>query len=184
MYGLNLARGLGDKFLKEEDLGFSAEPYVSPLWRVPRKEARILLIASDGLWDVADYPEIVALARRAYRCDCEGPSCVALRSQIVCLFCSLSSCMHLRSIDHKVPPTSRSCALHLALFYLFSRSHQFSFLCRDSGGDALDVAKVVLERALERRTKDDVTVVAACFSPLDASAGPPMEAGSFSLMTA
>lgn len=57
---------------------------------------------------------------------------------------------------------------------------------RDSGGDALDVAKAVLERALEKRTKDDVTVVAACFSPLGANAGasPPMEAGSFSLMTA
>ncbi|PNH09316.1 Protein phosphatase 2C 70 [Tetrabaena socialis] len=30
LYGLNISRMLGDRFLKEEDLGFLAEPYVSP----------------------------------------------------------------------------------------------------------------------------------------------------------
>lgn len=54
LYGLNLCRGLGDKFLKDEDLGLSAEPHVSPVVRLSEEQGGILLIASDGLWDVAE----------------------------------------------------------------------------------------------------------------------------------
>jgi len=63
LYGLNLARALGDKFLKDEDLGLSAEPAVSDVVSIPRDQGALLLVASDGLWDVLD-PEKVAHAAK------------------------------------------------------------------------------------------------------------------------
>ncbi len=56
LYGLNLSRCLGDKFLKNEDLGLSAEPFVSPTLHVEPGQRGIALIASDGLWDVMEPP--------------------------------------------------------------------------------------------------------------------------------
>lgn len=67
LYGLNLARGLGDKFLKDEDLGLSAEPFVSSVLRVLPQEGGMLLIASDGLWDFADTQAVTDIALEADR---------------------------------------------------------------------------------------------------------------------
>jgi len=61
LYGLNLSRCLGDRFLKDGDLGLSAEPHLSEVVKIPPDRGAIILIASDGLWDVAD-PETVAAA--------------------------------------------------------------------------------------------------------------------------
>ncbi|GIL78322.1 hypothetical protein Vretimale_7674 [Volvox reticuliferus] len=52
LYGLNISRMLGDRFLKEEDLGFLAEPYVSVAAQVGPSDHAVLVVASDGLWDV------------------------------------------------------------------------------------------------------------------------------------
>lgn len=54
LYGLNLARCLGDRFLKDEDLGLSAQPHISPVVRLGRCDSALVLMASDGLWDVVD----------------------------------------------------------------------------------------------------------------------------------
>lgn len=54
LYGLNLSRCLGDKFLKDQDLGLSAAPHVSPVVTLEPAAAGIVVLASDGLWDVAD----------------------------------------------------------------------------------------------------------------------------------
>lgn len=54
LYGLNLSRCLGDKFLKNEDLGLSAEPYVSPVLRFDLAQRGVAVLASDGLWDVME----------------------------------------------------------------------------------------------------------------------------------
>ena len=54
LYGLNLSRCLGDKFLKDEDLGLSAAPHVSPPLRPNPAAPSLVLLASDGLWDVTD----------------------------------------------------------------------------------------------------------------------------------
>ena len=67
LYGLNLARALGDKFLKDEDLGLSAEPAVSGMHYVAAHQGALLLVASDGLWDVMDYEKVAAVATRADR---------------------------------------------------------------------------------------------------------------------
>lgn len=54
LYGLNLSRCLGDKFLKDEDLGLSAAPHVSAPLRPDPAAPSLVLLASDGLWDVTD----------------------------------------------------------------------------------------------------------------------------------
>ena len=56
LYGLNLSRCLGDKFLKNEDLGLSAEPHISGVLRFDPSQRGIALLASDGLWDVVEPP--------------------------------------------------------------------------------------------------------------------------------
>ncbi len=51
---------------QEQDLGMTAEPHVSPVVRVPRGGALMLLMASDGLWDVAPHERAVEVAVDAY----------------------------------------------------------------------------------------------------------------------
>lgn len=67
LYGLNLSRGLGDVFLKDEDLGLSAEPYVGPVVSCTPSQGGLLLIASDGLWDVADFATVGRLVSQVFR---------------------------------------------------------------------------------------------------------------------
>jgi protein phosphatase len=62
LYGLNLARALGDCFLKDEDLGLSAEPSVSQVYEVSPEQGALILVASDGLWDVLSIEEAVNIA--------------------------------------------------------------------------------------------------------------------------
>ena len=61
LYGLNLSRCLGDKFLKDGDLGLSAAPHVSHVVRLPPRAAGLVVLASDGLWDVANAARAVAV---------------------------------------------------------------------------------------------------------------------------
>ncbi|KAG2500370.1 hypothetical protein HYH03_001944 [Edaphochlamys debaryana] len=51
LYGLNISRMLGDRFLKDEDIGFLAEPFVSGVAEVGPEDSALLVVASDGLWD-------------------------------------------------------------------------------------------------------------------------------------
>jgi hypothetical protein len=64
-WGLNIARMLGDRYLKEQDVGFTAEPYVSEGLRVEPQEEALLVLASDGLWDVVSQERVAALATKA-----------------------------------------------------------------------------------------------------------------------
>ncbi|KAH7679548.1 Kinase associated protein phosphatase protein [Dioscorea alata] len=59
--GINLARMLGDKFLKEQDVRFSSEPYVSPVVHISKACTAFAVIASDGLWDVISTKKAVQL---------------------------------------------------------------------------------------------------------------------------
>ncbi|KAK9829211.1 hypothetical protein WJX72_004520 [[Myrmecia] bisecta] len=67
LYGLNLSRCLGDKFLKDEDLGLSAQPHVSQVVKVGSSETAFVMLASDGLWDVTDSQHAVQVALRAHQ---------------------------------------------------------------------------------------------------------------------
>ena len=64
LYGLNLSRCLGDKFLKDEDLGLSAHPHISQVLKVKPHQSALLVMASDGLWDVADPQRVLQLAAK------------------------------------------------------------------------------------------------------------------------
>ncbi|GMI64517.1 kinase associated protein phosphatase, ROOT ATTENUATED GROWTH 1 [Hibiscus trionum] len=50
--GLNLARVLGDKFVKQQDARFSSEPYISQPVHINQTSGAFALLASDGFWDV------------------------------------------------------------------------------------------------------------------------------------
>lgn len=59
--GLNLARMLGDKFLKQQDARFSSEPFISQVVRIDKASRAFALLASDGLWDVISVKKAVQL---------------------------------------------------------------------------------------------------------------------------
>lgn len=65
LYGLNLSRCLGDKFLKDEDLGLSAHPHISKVIKVGPEQSGIIVMASDGLWDVTDSQRVLQIIGRA-----------------------------------------------------------------------------------------------------------------------
>ncbi|XP_076935690.1 protein phosphatase 2C 70-like [Bidens hawaiensis] len=52
--GLNLARMLGDKFLKQQDGRFSSEPYISQVVYMNSESHDFAIMASDGFWDVVN----------------------------------------------------------------------------------------------------------------------------------
>ncbi|GFH06311.1 uncharacterized protein HaLaN_00920 [Haematococcus lacustris] len=57
---------LGDRFLKDEDLGFLAEPFVSSVEVVPAgSPPAFMVLASDGLWDVVSEGRVAALLAKA-----------------------------------------------------------------------------------------------------------------------
>ena len=63
--GSGLTRTLGDGFLKREEPGLVAEPHVSRAVDVRGDGADVLVLASDGLWDVANAEEATEAAERA-----------------------------------------------------------------------------------------------------------------------
>ncbi|KAF6177061.1 hypothetical protein GIB67_015936 [Kingdonia uniflora] len=62
--GLNLARMLGDKFLKEQEARFSSEPYISRVVHIDKQSKAFALLASDGLWDVISAKKAVQLVEQ------------------------------------------------------------------------------------------------------------------------
>ncbi|KAJ9514005.1 hypothetical protein QJQ45_021108 [Haematococcus lacustris] len=76
LYGLNISRMLGDRFLKDEDLGFLAEPFVSSVEVVPAgSPPAFLVLASDGLWDVVSEGRVAALLAKAAAKEGNGQLC-------------------------------------------------------------------------------------------------------------
>ncbi|KAM1301381.1 hypothetical protein ACFX2H_012425 [Malus domestica] len=59
--GLNLARMLGDKFLKQQDSRFSYEPYISQVVHINQASNAFAIMASDGLWDVISAKKAIQL---------------------------------------------------------------------------------------------------------------------------
>ncbi|PQQ21665.1 protein phosphatase 2C 70 isoform X2 [Prunus yedoensis var. nudiflora] len=73
--GLNLARMLGDKFLKQQDSRFSSEPYISQVVQINQASKAFALMASDGLWDVISVKKAIQLVlqtRERYSMDGEN----------------------------------------------------------------------------------------------------------------
>ncbi|XP_027361049.1 protein phosphatase 2C 70-like [Abrus precatorius] len=61
LYGMNLARMLGDKFLKQQDSRFSSEPYISQVVHINQASKAFAVLASDGLWDVVSGKKAIQL---------------------------------------------------------------------------------------------------------------------------
>jgi serine/threonine protein phosphatase PrpC len=66
LYGLNLSRMLGDRFLKEEGLGFTARPHVCDRLLLAPGSDSAVVAASDGLWDVTSCERAAQIATRAF----------------------------------------------------------------------------------------------------------------------
>ncbi|KAL6571513.1 hypothetical protein OROHE_003156 [Orobanche hederae] len=62
--GINLARMLGDKFLKEQDGRLSSEPYISEVTRIDPSTKGFALLASDGFWDVINMKKAAQLVQQ------------------------------------------------------------------------------------------------------------------------
>ncbi|KAL8026251.1 hypothetical protein ABFS82_14G015500 [Erythranthe guttata] len=62
--GINLARMLGDKYLKEQDIRFSSEPFISEVAHIDQSSNAFALIASDGFWDVISIKKAVQLVHQ------------------------------------------------------------------------------------------------------------------------
>ncbi|KAD5317848.1 hypothetical protein E3N88_17794 [Mikania micrantha] len=62
--GLNLARMLGDKFLKEQDSRFSSEPYISQVVYMNSESRDFAILASDGFWDVVNPKKAVQIVHQ------------------------------------------------------------------------------------------------------------------------
>ncbi|CAL1411402.1 unnamed protein product [Linum trigynum] len=65
--GLNLARMLGDKYLKQQDARFSSEPYISEVVHIDQSSSSgsFAVLASDGFWDVVSVKKAVQLVQQA-----------------------------------------------------------------------------------------------------------------------
>ncbi|KAG8370135.1 hypothetical protein BUALT_Bualt14G0085900 [Buddleja alternifolia] len=63
--GINLARMLGDKFLKEQDARFSSEPYISEVVHINQSNNGFAILASDGFWDVVNIKKAVQLVHQS-----------------------------------------------------------------------------------------------------------------------
>ncbi|KAJ0093876.1 hypothetical protein Patl1_25421 [Pistacia atlantica] len=59
--GLNLARMLGDKFLKQQEARFSSEPYISQVVHIDQASRDFAILASDGFWDVISFKKAIQL---------------------------------------------------------------------------------------------------------------------------
>lgn len=80
LMGLNLSRSIGDRALKEINAGFLAVPYVSRVHTVQSGESLILLLASDGLWDVTTTTMVVQIAHGVLS---EHPGDLSLLCQVL-----------------------------------------------------------------------------------------------------
>ncbi|WOH16028.1 hypothetical protein DCAR_0935577 [Daucus carota subsp. sativus] len=63
--GLNLARMLGDKFLKQQEARFSSEPYISQVAYINQASSAFVVLASDGFWDVVNSRKAFQLVHEA-----------------------------------------------------------------------------------------------------------------------
>lgn len=80
LMGLNLSRSIGDKALKNLNAGFLAVPYVSKVYTVAPEDSLLLLLASDGLWDVTTTTAVVQVAHSVMQ---EHPGDLGLLCQVL-----------------------------------------------------------------------------------------------------
>ena len=83
--GLAVSRALGDHYAKSERCGLIGEPEVSTMFELEDNEEYVLVLASDGLWDVCDadqsfdyidkYPNAKTMSRELIKYALADPNC-------------------------------------------------------------------------------------------------------------
>eukprot|EP01023_Acetabularia_acetabulum_P022657 TRINITY_DN2225_c0_g4_i2.p1 TRINITY_DN2225_c0_g4~~TRINITY_DN2225_c0_g4_i2.p1 ORF type:complete len:660 (+),score=101.12 TRINITY_DN2225_c0_g4_i2:165-2144(+) len=68
IYGLNLARTIGDRYVKEEAelTGVIADPFICEVHTVKEGELSMVVMATDGLWDVMSYEQVAQVAQETF----------------------------------------------------------------------------------------------------------------------
>lgn len=131
--------------------GLSAEPHVSGVVRLEEQQGGILLIASDGLWDVADPEAVAAAICQADRWAGQGGR--GAGGGAGCLAAARSCCgpSGLAPAWGTHPATLWGTSSHATC--------ALSILpcCSDKDGNVLETTSAVIGHALKNRTKDDVT---------------------------
>jgi serine/threonine protein phosphatase PrpC len=146
---------LGDRFLKEADVGFTAEPYVSEGMALGVQDEALLVVASDGLWDVVSQERAAAMAAKLSAAAAAAAGCAAAGSS------TNSAAADGGSGSSK---SEGSTAEGVA-----TQQHQAA-----SGGAkgtvAAAVAEALMNAALNLRSKDDISIMVLHVLPAAAAA--------------
>eukprot|EP00878_Enallax_costatus_P012406 GHUV01012956.1.p1 GENE.GHUV01012956.1~~GHUV01012956.1.p1 ORF type:complete len:1522 (+),score=650.23 GHUV01012956.1:595-5160(+) len=155
LYGLNIARMLGDRFLKEQDVGFIAEPYVSEGVVLGPQDEVLVLVASDGLWDVVSQERAAGMAGKivAERSRAAGATSTG-SAAVDCTDSSAGSTSSSDRAEGSVQGASRG-----------------------NSSVAAAVAEALMHAALSLRSKDDISIMVLHVQPA-AMAGKRAAAGS------
>jgi serine/threonine protein phosphatase PrpC len=142
---------LGDRFLKEADVGFTAEPYVSEGITLGAQDEALLVVASDGLWDVVSQERAAAMAAK-----------LAAAAGAAAAGAAAAGGGSSRSSAAEAAAGS-SCG---------SRSEG-----NNGGSVAAAVAEALMHAALNLRSKDDISIMVLHVLPAAAASGS-VQAGS------
>lgn len=138
---------------------------MGPVVTCSASEGGLLLIASDGLWDVADFATVARVLCQSLRWVWGGLALGLFPWASRGIRGGQKSCM-LKIHGQTRPSVGMPCApvpaSHLCLHHLPT---PHSTTPRASGGDLVDGARAVLAHALKHRTKDDVSIVLARVLP-------------------
>ena len=63
--GMAVSRAWGDHFMKEQESGLVGDPYVSDVIELQHEDS-VLVVASDGLWDVVSFERATDVALQFY----------------------------------------------------------------------------------------------------------------------
>ncbi len=135
-----------DRFLKDEDLGFIAEPHVSPAEELPAAHTCFMIVASDGLWDIITEERAAGLVIKVSREGGQG---------------SFPACGPQHAVVHQLCAMQPSHVLLLLLLLLLQ-----AFRDDPETTTAELIADLLLSQAISLRSPDDVTVMVVEKRPL------------------
>jgi serine/threonine protein phosphatase PrpC len=141
---------LGDRFLKEADVGFTAEPYVSEGVALNPEDEVLVIMASDGLWDVVSQEKVATMAAKVATAAGTDGSC---RSR------ETVAGPHHQQQQQQQEMVAEGCS-----------SSSSSVVSPGKRSVAAAVADALMHAALTLRSKDDISIMVLHVLPADAAA--------------
>jgi serine/threonine protein phosphatase PrpC len=141
---------LGDRFLKEADVGFTAEPYVSEGIALGVQDEALLVVASDGLWDVVSQERAAAMAAKLAAA--ANAAAAAGSSSGGCVADGIAGSRGEGSATGSTGPEQQQQQA-------------------PSGSVAAAVAEALMNAALNLRSKDDISIMVLHVLPAAAASG-------------